>query len=464
MDVGAGALLVLPPTRAARYPPSPLLRRETTETQSIEVLEIELLIRGYSAHLAWSRGDMRQVIKNVEEAHALLERRGGQQFLLGASRLYLSEHVAFRLASRGFELSEASTAADASEEPHDPIDRRELIRLLDLSIALLGGAPIDEVELRALRDKVLRLRAWLCMLEDEVDMATHSLNEHSSHAGSPEYMLLRCALLFRCNQPAEASAQTLEWIRSEPDLPYEAASDAVRLLCEQEAFGSALTAVNLLSERLAARDDCTLGSAFSKEYSDLQETKHRLLTESIPDSSAASEHIESLLDGHCAGKLSIEESSMRTFATTLWASGCEQYAQGNLHRAIESFERSYRFLEHARGAAAHARVQATLVRAQPSHLSPLAQPSLARASSSLHPLPSSLSLCLRRRPTATCSRTASTRRLIARSTASSCCSPWTRLRHARASAASPRQAAARRRATMARRRTCVAPATSLRSS
>jgi hypothetical protein len=191
------------------------------------------------------------------------------------------------------------------------------------------------------------------MLEDEIDMATHSacapsrargvrlqrairrllrvlyaagLNQHST-AASAEYMLLRCALLFRSNQPAEAAAQTLDWLRSETVCPppmraavspapresggrggrarlylreqrapsdaawshapplarlwqgisYAEASDAVRLLTDHQAHGSALAAVNVLSERIAAREElaspCAAGNALSKEYSDLQELK-----------------------------------------------------------------------------------------------------------------------------------------------------------------------------------------------
>ena len=347
------------------------LLREMVDAESIEVLEIELQIKGYQAHLAWCRGEMRQVLKHVEEAHALLEQRGGAQFLLASSRLYLSENVAFRLASCGYEVSDLGggdfgdgTASSGGGGAPPTIERRELIRLLDLAISLLGGsaAELEEAELSLLRDKILRLRAWLCMLEDEIEMATHSLNQHSARASCPEYMMLRCALLFKSNQPAEASAQTIEWLRSDSSLSYDAASDAITLLCNNESHRTALTAVNVLSDRIgASRDDASslgtgsLGTALSQQYSDLQERKHALLTESLPDSAAAAEHLEAILDGHCAGRLPLEESTLRTLAFKLWATGCEYYASGDLHHAVLDFERSFRFLEPTRAVCAQAR-------------------------------------------------------------------------------------------------------------
>lgn len=299
------------------------LLSETVETESIEVLEVELQIKGCHAHVAWCRCDMRSVLRHVEEAHAMLEQKASAQFLLTSSRLYLSEAVAFRLAARGFEttmLDDAEPSADASGAARvaPDIDRRDLIRLLDLALSLVGSPSVEmeESEITALRDKILRLRAWLCMLcvthetrapalaaqlpssprsssltkyvrcrfatvsgsEDEIEMATHSLNQHSAQS-SPEWMLMRCALLFKSNQPAEASAQTVEWIRSGHSLPYVAASDAIEMLCQHQAYQSALTAVNVLSERLAAGFDgpdasshvATQGTEISQQYSELQE-------------------------------------------------------------------------------------------------------------------------------------------------------------------------------------------------
>ena len=109
--------------------------RQMNEPESVEVLECELQLCGYRAHLAWTRKDLRQVLRHVEEAHALLEERGGAQFLLTASRMYLSEQVAFRLARRSFELSEAKGGADDKDAT---FERRELLRMLDLALSLLG--------------------------------------------------------------------------------------------------------------------------------------------------------------------------------------------------------------------------------------------------------------------------------------------------------------------------------------
>ena len=142
---------------------------------SQELLECELHLCGYRAHLAWTRGDFKQVLKHVEEAHALLEERGGAQWILASSRQYLSEQVALRLARRSFELSGGAGApdADAAEGAGGggEVERREQLRLLDLALSLLGSSSatadaLDELDLSSLRDLILRLRAWLCMLED----------------------------------------------------------------------------------------------------------------------------------------------------------------------------------------------------------------------------------------------------------------------------------------------------------
>lgn len=145
------------------------LLSETIEADSIEVLEVELQIKGYHAHVAWCRCDMRSVLRHVEEAHAMLEQKASAQFLLTSQRLYLSEAVAFRLASRGLEASMDSDddpSRDASQHDIPDIDRRDLIRLLDLALSLVGSpsADVEEAEITVLRDKILRLRAHLCLL------------------------------------------------------------------------------------------------------------------------------------------------------------------------------------------------------------------------------------------------------------------------------------------------------------
>jgi len=95
---------------------------------------------GYRAHLAWTRGDLRQVLRHVEEAHAMLEARGGTQLQhFASSRMYLSDQVAFRLARKGFEISEAGGGAP-NDKGEGGIERRQLIRLLDLALSFLGGS------------------------------------------------------------------------------------------------------------------------------------------------------------------------------------------------------------------------------------------------------------------------------------------------------------------------------------
>ena len=354
------------------------------ERESVDVLEGELQLMGYRAHLAWTRNDVRAVLRHVEDAHALLEARGGGNFLLAQSRMYLSEQVAFRLARKGFELSELGPGGSAGEAPQGGggggsaaenansanSDRRQLLKLLDLALSLLGGGSsaaasdaLDELDLASLRDKILRLRAWLCMLEEEIDLATQSLNQHST-AASAEYMMLRCALLFKSNQPSEAAAQTLEWLRSDTGLAYDVASDAVRLLTDNQAHGSALTAVNVLSERLSGRDElgspCAVGGALCREFSELQEIKYKLLTESVPDAAAAADHLETILDGHCSSRAPLEELTLRQLASKLWHNGCERYSQGDLHKTISDFETCFRFLEHTRAKHQQSRAQMTL--------------------------------------------------------------------------------------------------------
>lgn len=165
----------------------------------------------------------------------------------------------------------AGVSARDSADEGPPIARRDMIRLLDLSLALLGGDSHDgQDDTRLVRDKVLRLRAWLCLEDGEIDMATQSLRSHTSEA-SPEFMLLHCALLFRSGQREHAGATTLEWIRGDTGLAYEAASDAVQLLLENQSTSTALSAVNLLSERVLTQHALQGDEGRpSPEYSELQ--------------------------------------------------------------------------------------------------------------------------------------------------------------------------------------------------
>ena len=128
-------------------------------------------LRGHFAHLAWCKASFSGVLRYVEEAHALLEQRGGvaSTFLLVSQRLYLAEQVAFALASRGYEIADEESTTEGAP----PIERREIIRLLDLALSMLGAdaraaaLELDDASVVSLRNKILRLRAHLCMLDDE---------------------------------------------------------------------------------------------------------------------------------------------------------------------------------------------------------------------------------------------------------------------------------------------------------
>ena len=244
--------------------------RETAESKSVEVLELELQLCGFRAHLSWSRGDMRQVIGHLEEAQVLIEGAGGQ-FTLIAPRVYLAEQVAFYLALRGFEALDACN----SGTPPVPFERRELVRLLDLGLTLLGDLHTELDDTRQLRDFALRLRALICIQDKEMDLAAQSLNQHSTHEQeAPDaYVLLRAHLLFNSNQPAEAQAHTLNWLRAHSSLSPTSASTAIDLLLMHDAVSAALTAVTILSERLRQRESWCVGSDESKQYSELQEVR-----------------------------------------------------------------------------------------------------------------------------------------------------------------------------------------------
>jgi hypothetical protein len=91
-----------------------------------------------------------------------------------------------------------------------------------------------------------------------------------------------------------------------------------------------------------------------------QEVKLKLLTETLPDSAAAAEHIEAIIDGHSAGAMPLTEGTLRSVASRLLSEGCTHYAQGDLHRTVEGLERAYRFLEHTKDWISQHRAQATL--------------------------------------------------------------------------------------------------------
>jgi hypothetical protein len=122
---------------------------------------------------------------------------------------------------------------------------------------------------------------------------------------------------------------------------------AIDLFMMHDTYSAALTATTLLSERLAALDseEFQAGTEISQGYSELQELKHRLLTEFLPDSTASSQHLESILDQHRSGRLPLEEATLSGLASKLWASGVEHFNAGDLFRTTEYFEGAWRFLE-----------------------------------------------------------------------------------------------------------------------
>ena len=110
------------------------------------------------------------------------------------------------------------------------------MRMLDLAITLLGD---DLGDAQALRDRSLRLKTWLALLEEDFDLAAQALDQHtcyelrrSGHAageagagaeaeekaecdvggGEAGYHLLTFTLLFKTNRKAEACSQVLDWV------------------------------------------------------------------------------------------------------------------------------------------------------------------------------------------------------------------------------------------------------------
>ena len=97
------------------------LLRETVDHD--DQLELDLLLKGYLTHLAFARfesgeggASMRQVLQHVEEAQTILDQCGASARLrLGATRLYLAEQCAFRVAAKGYELAELESC-NASDD------------------------------------------------------------------------------------------------------------------------------------------------------------------------------------------------------------------------------------------------------------------------------------------------------------------------------------------------------------
>ena len=393
-----------------------LLQRANGSGQ-VEVLEAHCMLKGWQAQLDWMRGDVRQVISRLEEAHAALELHGGSA-LLPQPRRYLAEHCAYSLAMTGFQASGGGATDDANHGGGGGVERRDLMRLLDLSISLLGD---DMGDAQALRDRSLRLKAWLAMQEQELDLAAQTLNLHSrehgpadehgaageageaGEAGDAEAMvvsgggggggggasevpggdhaqrLLKATLLFKSNQKAEASAHVLEWL-SKAAAPYAFSRDALQLLQEHGCASAAVEGCTALLERYAQSQE---------EYSELVELKHRLLDGgregggaggggstgggggggggggageggAAHDSAASASFLEAVIDAHCGEQRTLRASTLQTLGRRLWRAGARHFAGGDLHHGIERFERAARFLEQAEDLAGQLRTQSWL--------------------------------------------------------------------------------------------------------
>ena len=361
-----------------------LLQRASAPDQ-VEVLEASCMLKGWQAQLDWLKGDVQSVIQRLEDAHAALEQHGGSA-LLPTARRYLSEHCAYALASSGFQKC-AGIDGEGGGAGH-AIDRRSLMRMLDLTIALLGD---DLGDAQALRDRALRLKAWLALLEDDFDLAAQALDQHTCYelrrsghtaseagaeaeavveaerdvgAGEAGYHLLTFTLLFKTNRKAEACSQVLDWVST---TPFDMSRDALQVLQENDCPSSAVDACSRLLDRFAASQE---------EYSELVEVKHRLLegeeaapngsdakspaSETPQDSAAAAAYLETVIDAHSNGQRKLTSATLQTLGRRLFRAGCRSFAAGDLHHGIERFEGAARFLELAEDNSDQLSVQAWL--------------------------------------------------------------------------------------------------------
>ena len=361
-----------------------LLQRASAPGQ-VEVLEASCMLKGWQAQLDWLKGDVQSVIQRLEDAHAALEQHGGSA-LLPTARRYLSEHCAYALASSGFQKC-AGIDGEGGGAGH-AIDRRSLMRMLDLTIALLGD---DLGDAQALRDRALRLKAWLALLEEDFDLAAQALDQHTCYelrrgghtasearaeaeavveaerdvgAGEAGYHLLTFTLLFKTNRKAEACSQVLDWVST---TPFDMSRDALQVLQENDCSKSAVDACSRLLERFASSQE---------EYSELVEVKHRLLegeegapsgtdarspaAETPQDSAAAAAYLETVIDAHSNGQRKLTSATLQTLGRRLFRAGCRSFATGDLHHGIERFEGASRFLELAEENSDQLNVQAWL--------------------------------------------------------------------------------------------------------
>jgi hypothetical protein len=209
---------------------------DTASPDDAMMLEARCRVKATKAQLQWVVGNPRASIEKLEEVLPLLDKLGAR--CLPSTRRFLADNIALSLACAGH--------ADAEEEMPDApaseaqTDRRLLIRLTDLSLSFLGEDAADT----EVRDRALRLRAWLCILEEELDMAAQSLQRHSGgliergdemdvadedgarteHKQHATYVLLKLALQLKTSQKAEACAQAITWLTTDSSLSFDRVS------------------------------------------------------------------------------------------------------------------------------------------------------------------------------------------------------------------------------------------------
>jgi len=322
----------------------------------LNVIEARCMLKGWKAQVLWAHGEPSAAALQLDEARAILSLRGPDALM--STRLFVSANVALTLVHVGYVTAEES--GDKDKE-----GARQLIRIIDTALAILGD--LDHEQIAAARDSALRMKAHLCMLEEEFDAAAIALSQHSNPATDADddaaVRILKAKLLLRTNQKAEACAQLLGWLRNNSELRFSSARTVLQLLVECQCMPAALEACGVLHERFVASSSeamDTADTAFVEEFSELCELKYELLSESVPDSAAAAEHLETVIDGHCSGRMPVTTSALSSLGTRLWEAGCRSFEDGELHKAIEQFERCARFMEEAKDYAGHSRVLASL--------------------------------------------------------------------------------------------------------
>ena len=214
-----------------------------THLDNITTMEVRCRLKATEAQLEWIGGKPQTTIQLLEEALQLVNSLGSR--CAPALRRFLADDVALSLASAGHVDAEEEDSQAAASDTKEV--RKQLIRLTDLSLSFLDDAD-SHVDLR---DRALRLRAWLCILNDDLERAAQSLQQHSGSSPfdpsamtldaasytanetkpHPTYMLLQLALYFKTSRTAEACAEAISWLSTDSSLTFERVRTAVRLVC-----------------------------------------------------------------------------------------------------------------------------------------------------------------------------------------------------------------------------------------